>query len=148
MKYIQLFIHFASILLGGLIYICYRTTDLLMFKWLNNLNLSSAIFNFRNYAKVYKIKNSDWIIYSLPDGLWMFSFITIILYIWRNTITRKNIVWIIVMPIIALTTELSQKYHLIKGTYDSNDILAYLIGFFLSCISFSNCFEIIKIKVN
>jgi hypothetical protein len=148
MKKLQLFIHLLSICAGGLIYICFRSSDLMMFRWFDYLHCSDAISQIRNISNVYKIENSDWLIYSLPDGLWMFSFTTIILYIWRNTINRKNFAWIIIMPIIAFCTEICQKYDLINGTYDTNDLFAYLFGFIFSCIFFSNSFQIIKNKVS
>ena len=147
MKYLQMFIHFSSILFGGLIYICFRSSDILMFRWFDYLHISDTIFRLRKFIHNYKIEFSDWIIYSLPDGLWMFSYTTVILYIWSNTITRRNYFWIIIMPIVALLTEVGQKYHLINGTFDANDVIAYLLGFVLSCIFFSNCFETLKIKI-
>jgi hypothetical protein len=147
MKKLQLFFHLSSICAGGLIYICFRSLDLMMFRWFDYLNFSDTIFQIRNISNRYKIEKSDWLIYSLPDGLWMFSFTTVILYIWKNTINRKNILWIIIMPITAFCTEICQKYHLINGTYDVNDIFAYLFGFIISCIFFSNSFKIIKTKI-
>jgi hypothetical protein len=148
MKKFQLFIHLLSLCIGGLIYICFRSQDLLMFRWFDYFRFSEDILRIRNFSQTFNIKNSDWVIYSLPDGLWMFSFTTVILYIWKNTINRKNFVWFITMPIIAFFTEISQKYHLVKGTYDSNDLFAYLIGCIFSCIIFSNSFQIIKTKDN
>lgn len=144
----QIFIHLFSICLGGLIYICFRTSDLMMFRWFDYIHLSGTISQIRKFSYAYEIENNDWIIYSLPDGLWMFSFTTVILYIWRNTINIKNLVWIIIMPIIAFFTEISQKYHLIKGTFDPNDLFAYLFGFIFSCIFFSNFLQIIKTKIS
>lgn len=148
MKKFQLVIHLLSICVGGLIYICFRSQDLLMFRWFDFLRFSDEILQIRNFFQAFSIKNSEWIIYSLPDGLWMFSFTTVILYIWSNTINKKSIIWIVIMPIISFFTEISQKYHLINGTYDSNDLFAYLLGFIFSCIFFSNSFEIIKTKFN
>lgn len=147
-KKFQLFIHLLSICIGGLIYICFRSSDLMMFRWFDYIHLSDTISRIRKFSYSYEIENNDWIIYSLPDGLWMFSFTTVILYIWRNTINIKNLVWVIIMPIIAFFTEISQKYQLIKGTYDPNDLFAYLFGFIFSCIFFSNCLQIIKTKIS
>ena len=148
MKKFQLFIHLLSICIGGFIYICFRSQDLLMFRWFDYFRFSDDILGIRNFSQAFSFKISEWIIYSLPDGLWMFSITTIILYIWRNTINIKNLVWVIIMPIIAFFTEISQKYHLIKGTYDPNDLFAYLFGFIFSCIFFSNFLQIIKTKIS
>ncbi len=136
-KKVQILFHLSSIILGGLLYICFRTPNLLMFKWASVLHLNNVITYFRsNCISTYHI--SDWIIFSLPDGLWMFSGTTLLLLVWNNEITTKNLYWLLLLPFCAIFSELLQGLHLLRGTYDWVDIIAYVIGFILSVLFFSN----------
>lgn len=146
MKQLQLLAQLFSLLSGSLIYLCFRSSNLLMFKWIEWLNLNNALEKMRVFAQQnIKIEN-DWILYSLPDGLWMFSLTTNLLYVWGNTVNQLNFKWIVIMPILAILSEFSQKYTIIAGTYDSNDLLAYFLGFTFPLIFFSNHIQIINNK--
>ncbi len=79
-----------------------------------------------------------WVIYSLPDGLWMFSCTSLILNVWNNRLNKQSIVWIISMPAIAILSEFLQLFHLIRGTFDILDIASYLIGFTSAFFIYSN----------
>jgi hypothetical protein len=115
-----------------------------MFKWIEWLNLNNALEKMRVFAQQnIKIEN-DWILYSLPDGLWMFSLTTILLYIWENKINQLNLGWILLVPILAVMSEFCQKHTIIHGTYDPKDLLAYFLGFSFSYILFSSQIQFIK----
>lgn len=79
-----------------------------------------------------------WVIYSLPDGLWMFSGTTLILNVWNNIISKQSIFWIILMPLGAFFFEYLQKLKYIRGTFDFLDIANYLIGFTASILIYTN----------
>ena len=79
-----------------------------------------------------------WVIYSLPDGLWMFSCTSLILNVWNNRLNKQSIVWIISMPAIAILSEFLQLFHFIRGTFDILDIARYLIGFTAAFFIYSN----------
>lgn len=72
--------------------------------------------------------SNNFITYSLPDGLWLYSFATTIVIIWNGSINKKNIVWISFLAGIALIGELGQFVGIIKGTFDIYDLLAYLLA--------------------
>ena len=62
----------------------------------------------------------------LPDGLWAYALQSCILIIWNRTV---NIIWSIVIMLFAITFELLQYLHFIKGTGDFFDIIIYFIFF-------------------
>lgn len=119
----------SSIFTGGLIYICFRIESLKMFSWFKSINISKVITTIRNYALNYELLIPDWVKFSLPDGLWLFSFISLILITWKNEINSSNLLWLISLPIIALLSEIGQFISIIPGTFDWTDIAMYLIGF-------------------
>jgi hypothetical protein len=60
----------------------------------------------------------------LPDGLWAYSFISLILIIWNR---RFNFLWIFTSFLLAASFEVFQYFHFIPGTADGMDILVYFI---------------------
>ncbi|RUA19199.1 MAG: hypothetical protein DSY83_00790 [Flavobacteriia bacterium] len=38
------------------------------------------------------VRIADWVLFSLPDGLWIFSYVGLILPIRKNSILRNNII--------------------------------------------------------
>ncbi|WP_412851020.1 hypothetical protein ACL0VS_08535 [Chryseobacterium sp. PMSZPI] len=136
-RIVRIIICFLSILLGGFIYIIFRTEKLIMFDWFEYLNLSEEINIIRNFKNVYSFPN--WFIYNLPDGLWIFSYTAISLEIWKHSIIKQNIFWIFSIPIIAVLSEFFQVFKIVPGTFDFTDMIFYLLG------TFSACFISIKI---
>lgn len=142
---IQIFLLISTLFIGGLIYIGYRETNILMFKWALSLKMESIV----KYIRVNTISKKtlpSWIIFSLPDGLWLFSCTSLLLLIWGNKINKKNMVWILLIPSFAILSEIAQGLGIIKGTFDFNDIISYIIGFLLAMLFFVNRKEIFRIK--
>ena len=130
----KLILPFSTLLLGGLIYVSFRIESLRMFSWFNSINFSKVIYKIRMYSLNYESTVPDWVKYSLPDGLWLFSFISLILITWKNEINSSNLFWLIGLPLIALLSEIGQSISIIRGTFDWTDIAMYLFGFILPFI--------------
>lgn len=60
--------------LGIGIYLLYRSRNLFYFKLIHSTFLSKPVLHIRDFAKLYRKMFSTWVVYSLPDGLWLFSF--------------------------------------------------------------------------
>lgn len=125
---------FLTILLGGFIYVFFRVESLRMFSWFNSISLTKLIMTIRDYTLNYDLLIPDWVKFSLPDGLWLFSFISLILITWKNEINSSNLFWLIGLPIIALLSEIGQSISIVPGTFDWIDIAMYLTGFMLPFI--------------
>lgn len=59
-------------LLGTLIYLLFRPKSILIFDYLKVLHLEEFVNIWRSQLKAFK--PSDWIIFSLPGGLWLYSY--------------------------------------------------------------------------
>lgn len=131
MHIIKIFISLLSLLIGGLIYIGFRDENLLMFDWFNNLGLNSYIVFFR--TELQHIDLPNWVIYSLPDGLWVLSYMILINEIWKSKREPQYYIWSYSLPIIAITLEITQIFTSYVGTFDIYDLLCYIcpILFFL-----------------
>ena len=127
MKKQLLFGHLLTLIIGGLIYISFRTDSLLMFKWFAALSLDSQIENLRDTTFTIREHLPNWFLFSLPDGLWVFSYVTLTLLIWGNSINKRNLFWVFLIPFIAISSELLQLFNIAPGTFDAIDLIFYII---------------------
>lgn len=111
------------LLLGGFIYLIFRPHTLNMFVWLGVINCEQ-IFQLKDYNQ--DLKFIEFLIFSLPNGLWILSFLIIIGLIWE----KYHIFFIIYSSFftgISILFEFLQKVEFIPGTFDIADILVLLI---------------------
>ena len=119
---------FIPLILGGIIYAIYRTENLKMFKWFKELGIYNEIKKIRDNDGVKTIKMPEWIIYSLPDALWLLSLNFTILIFWKFKINKHSIIWIILTTIIGLYSEIGQYLKIIPGTFDNKDLISLIIA--------------------
>ncbi len=109
---------FIPLLLGTMIYIFFRPSNLVVNSWLQNVHIKPLL------SKNHFLKQLS---YSLPFSLWAIAFINTILVIWDNRINRTSIYWIIFSLIISPLTELLQFSRYVPGTFDIYDLLFLLL---------------------
>jgi hypothetical protein len=115
------------IAIGGFIYILFREKSLLMFSWFTKIGLDNLIHNIRTIA-IWNYQLPDWVIYSLPDGIWVYSLTSLMLIIWYGDVSILKYFWLSIGLIIGLSIELCQLMGFYPGTFDKMDILFYIIG--------------------
>lgn len=124
-----LILSILSMGLGCLMYAKYRTTRLVFVDWIECLGYKEEYILFIKCLQKDNLKKMpDWFIYSFPDGLWVFSYVCFMIFIWKGKINSKNIIWIIALPIYAIISELAQLFDVYPGTFDAKDLLFYAIG--------------------
>lgn len=123
--------------IGGLLYLGYRNTNLLMFRWANFLGLSSIVSSWRKFCLQHPLP--EWYYYALPDGLWLLSYLLLIDIIWASEHNK----WLYALPIIALISEVLQLWIPMLGTFDVVDLACYI-----GAISIIKLRNIIKWKRN
>lgn len=119
----QLVLSFISLVLGGLIYVLYRQKSIIFLSFIEN-HTENKLTDIR--SNIYLPKLADWIIYSLPDGLWLFSYMLFVDCLWQKS--KSRLFWIFILPIVAILWEFGQKAGICQGTFDINDTLSYLIA--------------------
>ena len=123
----------VALTIGGLIYIRYRSENLLMFDWFDNLNLSSLIDELRTSTDTTSLYG--WIKYNMPAGLWLFSYMFVIDSIWWKDRNNYYICFLYALPILAITSELMQLFKLCPGTFDILDIISYFLAILIFLIT-------------
>ena len=117
---ILLAIGIISLFIGGLIYLLFRTRNLIMF-----LFIPSAISDWFGKVSLFLDWNiPDWVNYSLPDGLFSISYICIMSALWSDNHKTKK-VWVLSLPISLILGELLQLFNLAPGTFDYIDLIFF-----------------------
>jgi len=126
-KYFYILINvILPIFFGLLIYIIYRSQELLIFNWVNQLGLAGYLHYLRK--ELFLSSSAPfWFKYNLPDGLWIYSFTSFMIFIWKNEINKKKYLWFFLCPILASFSEFLQFLDFFPGTYDFMDIVFYMI---------------------
>lgn len=100
----------------------FRSTNLIMFEWFENVGFDVSQYR-SSSANI-----SDFVLYSLPDGLWLCSYIMIIMGIWKNNFSIISTVCVSFMPFVALLSEILEYFQLKRGYFDPLDIFSYILG--------------------
>lgn len=128
----------SPIVVGGLIYICWRNPSLIMFDWYHQISLGSVVSQIRASAPINCIPISGWILYSLPDALWVYSLTMFMAFIWskpKSSIMRS--IWLGTGFLFGIGIELCQFAGFVQGTFDPTDIL-------LCCLAAATALSIVK----
>ena len=119
---LALFLSIVALAIGGGIYLSFRSDTLLMFRWTESLHLNVFVEKLRQSMSTYS--PSDFVKYNLPDGLWSIAYFLIMVSIWGE-ISKVNITWFCLMPIIALISEVMQLTSIMPGQFDLWDVVCY-----------------------
>lgn len=112
-------------LCGASIYLLFRSREHLGFMLVDALGLGSVIDSLR--TSVSGIHPCEFVLYSLPDGLWTISYIMLINHIFRSEKRTTRLIWASIIPTLGILTELLQLTPLIPGVFDLFDLACYAI---------------------
>ena len=131
-------ISILSLFSGVLLYLIYRPTSLIIFKWIKYLGLYELVLNLRVNLKDYT--PPDFIIFNLPNGLWILSVTLLLHTIWINKFNVSFKIYLSLILVLIIIPEILQFLKLIPGTFDVFDLIVniifFLIPFFIFKISF------------
>jgi len=116
---------------GAAIYTFWRKPTLLVFSWYRGIGLYPAIKQLRHLATPVYHLIPKWIIFSLPDGLWVYAWTAFMASVWYNSDSRSiSRLWVFSGVALGVGSELSQLLGWIPGTFDIGDLLFYVLSFF------------------
>lgn len=139
---LYIFLSGFAIFIGGLIYILLRPSEHLFFGWISQAGLASWISPARSLSPVLGQLFPDWIVYSLPNGLWAFAYTLLITTIWSGSKSWLKYFWMASIPLLVLGFEMLQFPGLIPGTFCIQDmvfgVLGLVLGIFVGTIKTKN----------
>lgn len=121
----QSLLSFLFLGIGGSIYLLFRPKNLLMFKWAETLGLNENIDRLREMVSGITLNHIT--LYSLPDGLWLASYIIVVNAVVSKRNKNNLLFWSLLLPIIAILFELLQIPGIIPGIFDVFDLICYIV---------------------
>ena len=91
---------------------------------------STLVFSKTGLKTMYHFPH--WVIHNVPDGLWLFSLLNCLHLIWQKTPIVEKVLWMFIVFLLAILSEFLQRAHILAGTFDYADILAYSIALIVS----------------
>jgi hypothetical protein len=127
---------FANVILplifGSAIYVFFRSTHLRVFRWIAIVAAPDQVMHARNTLAQLAPNVPEWILFSLPDSLWVYSFTSFMALVWRESGSNRKSHWLILPFICAVASEFGQLVDIIPGTYDNLDVLLYSFAALIS----------------
>lgn len=126
-RYIRIYAASLFIIIGGSIYMLFRSKVLLGFRLMEALGLGKLVDYLR--SGVSNVQPCEFIVYCLPDCLWTMAYILLIDHYFRNESLRKQLIWASIIPAVGFLSELLQLAGVMPGVFDIFDLLCYAIPY-------------------
>ena len=126
-----------SLSVGGLIYVLCRSETLTMFFWFDYLGLANFIGIMRAGASEISTALPTWVVFSLPNALWLVSGLLVFEIIWGSSYSLDKLAWVSLFLIIAVGAEVGQALRVLGGTFDWQDIILMIVGVFFAFLVIS-----------
>jgi hypothetical protein len=125
---LSIYLSLLAILGGGAIYIMFRNSEPVFFGWIRNVGLGHLLDIVRQYARNHNLLLPEWIIYSLPNGLWAFGYAILISSIWRGSSSPIRYLWLASIPVLVIGYEVLQYPGIAPGIFSIKDLILGAIG--------------------
>mgnify|MGYP004504346849 CR=1 FL=1 len=110
-------------MLGAAIYVLFRSPRLRVFDWLRAAGLGGAVPAARAWARPAAEHLPEWLLYSAPDGLWVYGLTASLAIVWRGEPGRARRCWLCAGLALGAGGELGQLAGLVPGVWDPADLL-------------------------
>lgn len=84
------------VIVGAAIYVLFRSPRLRVFHWLQAVGLGGAVEAARGWARPAAEYLAEWLLYSAPDGLWVYGLTACLALVWRGEPGRTRRAWLCV----------------------------------------------------
>ena len=114
--------------IGGWIYLLFRAEHLLMFRWADAIGLLAPIQSLRADWGWMGASLPDWVLFSVPDGVWVYVATAFFGRLWRTGPLLPHLFWVSLASVLAIGGELAQYPGFIPGTFDWVDVICYTVA--------------------
>ena len=115
----------VMLIVGGAIYLLFRTKRLVMFHVTDALGLTDTINSWRTAVKGTHLP--EWCVYVLPNALWSGAYVLTMDTLLRNHSLKTRLLATGFIPLLGVVAEIIQAAGIIPGTFDWLDIAAYVL---------------------
>jgi len=131
---IVIILSFITMAIGGTIYLLYRTSIPVFFHIINFAGFEEQLLELRQTTLSGSLFLPNWIVYSLPNGLWAFAYAIIIITIWWRSTSKQKYFWLVTIPVLVFGFEFLQLLGVRYGTFCWLDLLSGIIGILLALL--------------
>ncbi len=124
------------ILFGGLIYVFWRPSSLVMFSWFEFLRIHKAIDVLRGNLNFVMDVLPDWVLFSLPNAIWVYSLTYMMLLIWYKEKSKAKYLFIALGPVLGIGIEFAQLFGIIPGVFCFVDLILCIFATVMSFFVF------------
>ena len=138
LAYISAFVLLAS---GGMVYVVFRPSNLLLIVVLKALGAGDALDALKSSLQGLEVP--DFVVYSLPAALWSAAYILAMEALWRGRGVSLGfrVVWVSVVPVMGVASELMQAYGMLPGVFDWMDLMCYVLPFLVYTVYGFRCVQ-------
>jgi hypothetical protein len=134
-KGLTILLSVIAVLSGGMIYVLLRPPGTVFYHWISDSGLdhlfSAAVLD-DQFTPARPVP--EWILFSLPNGLWAFAYSLLITGIWSGSTSRIRYFWMATIPLLVLGFEILQFVRIIPGTFCMQDLAIGAAGLILGII--------------
>lgn len=127
---------------GGILYLLYRPATLRLFSWADAVGLLAAVEAMREGTTVKYEHMPSWVIYSLPNGLWLFALCYFMYAVWEDVEDVRRWIWLPVGLLLGPGIEVLQAFDIVPGVFDMWDIVWMMCAlsavFVIDCVSMTS----------
>jgi hypothetical protein len=123
----------APLLMGASVYVIHRSTDLLLWRWTTALGADDLLASLRTAASPIAASMPAIVSNLLPAISWSYAFVVAVGLVWVGAKKQRTYVGIVVATVLA--SEAAQGVGLLPGTFDWQDVGAYLLGLSLGFVT-------------
>jgi len=125
----------VALLLGGMIYFLFRASEPVFLKWIPGPGIASWFGLVRQSSVSFSRSLPEWIVFSLPNGLWAFAYSLLITGIWAGSKSWLRIFWMASIPVLVLGFELLQLTGTIPGIFCVHDMAFGIAGLIIGILA-------------
>jgi hypothetical protein len=118
----------APVVLGAAIYVLFRSPRLRVFGWLRAVGLGEVVPAARAWARPAAEHLPQWLLYSAPDGLWVYGLTACLALVWRGAPGRARRAWLCAGLALGAGGELGQWIGVVPGVHDRADLLLCVLA--------------------
>lgn len=118
----QLLLALILLFVGGMIYIAFRSTSLVMFSWFNELGMNTTVESIRKISNSFSLPY--FIKYCMPNAFWITSYILVVDALVQ--IDNYRLLWAMTLPVISIVCEILQIWKVVPGIFDTGDLICFI----------------------
>lgn len=115
--------------MGGMVYVLFRPRTLLLFSVADATGIGSWADSMRTLFG--GIQLPDWMVYSLPGGLWSAAYVLLVGWLMQGRALRWRLLATLPIPLVGALSELLQGAGVLSGTFDMGDVVCYLAPYLI-----------------